>query len=87
MCSSKMLRHGHVLVYTAILVLSACGARQDRPESAMDDADSWTHRTVWTEKKGDRVVVRVVGRAGHVSLDESMAYDNAEQDAREKLAI
>jgi hypothetical protein len=42
---------------------------------------------VWTEKKGDRLVVRVVGRASHASLDEAMAYDNAAQDAREQLAI
>lgn len=79
-----------ILVAAANCGLITVGCGGSPPAAVKTDTESpetWTKRTLWTEKKGDQVFVMVVGRASNASLDQTMAMDTAEQDAREHVAL
>jgi hypothetical protein len=86
-----MTKFAACTVLSAVLLgsaLTACGSSErPRIHTETDAPETWVKRSLWTEKSGEKTLVMVVGRAGNASLDQSMAIDNAEQDARERMAL
>lgn len=74
-------------VLIALMVLSCSLFKKPEVKTSVEDPNSWRKRGIWTEQKGDKTMVMVVGLTGNATLDESMARDKAEQDARERMAI
>ena len=77
-----------VLFLLLVCILSfSCGGAPSEPQTAADEPMSWWKKSIWVEKKDGGTNIMVVGRTEHASLDEGMAMDSAEQDAREKISI
>lgn len=74
-------------VVVSQLSLVSCSEPSARPNTVVDEPMSWWKRSIWVENKDGASAIMVVGRTEHAALDEGMAMDSAEQDAREKVAL